>query len=193
VTVILLPGDYDLDADVDGFDFLKWQQQLGSSAAPAGSGADGTGDGAVNAADLTAWSGNFSGSSAAATAAAVQVDPGDISINAGLADAAIVSLAQASVGLGDVSTGSLTPRESWRAASRAMFSLPAHVEKLVPVAAVTRDRNREIDQYFADVEDGRGAAYAICDLAIADNWSSARAQKKASRSETYETRDFRLE
>jgi hypothetical protein len=50
-----ISGDYDIDGDVDGADFLEWQRQLGANAAPAGSGADGDGDGVVGEGDLNVW------------------------------------------------------------------------------------------------------------------------------------------
>jgi hypothetical protein len=48
------PGDYDVDGDVDGGDFLNWQRQLGSTV-PTGTGADGSDNGMVDAADLQVW------------------------------------------------------------------------------------------------------------------------------------------
>ncbi len=52
-----IPGDYDLDGDVDGNDFLIWQRNFGSSgpALPA----DGNADGSVDAADYTVWRDNY--------------------------------------------------------------------------------------------------------------------------------------
>ncbi len=54
-----LPGDYDSDQDVDGADFLAWQRGLGVAATPAGSGADGNANGAVDGFDLGVWRANF--------------------------------------------------------------------------------------------------------------------------------------
>jgi uncharacterized membrane protein len=54
-----LAGDYDADLDVDGGDFLLWQRSLGSSATPAGSGADGDGSGVVDVGDLSVWQDYF--------------------------------------------------------------------------------------------------------------------------------------
>ena len=47
------PGDYNDDGQVDGGDFLAWQQQLGSQGVlrPA----DGNGNGTVDTADLAEW------------------------------------------------------------------------------------------------------------------------------------------
>jgi hypothetical protein len=50
-----LPGDYDLDLDVDGNDFLVWQRSLGSSSPQA----DGSLNGVVGAEDLAVWDANF--------------------------------------------------------------------------------------------------------------------------------------
>ena len=52
-------GDFDRDGDVDGGDLLAWQRELGATADPAGSGADGNVDGVVNAADLERWQMSF--------------------------------------------------------------------------------------------------------------------------------------
>jgi hypothetical protein len=62
------PGDYDRDLDVDGADFLEWQRQTGSSVMEY-EGADGNGDGTIDAADLTVWSDNFGFYGSAVTAA----------------------------------------------------------------------------------------------------------------------------
>jgi ELWxxDGT repeat protein len=61
-------GDFDVDGDVDGADFLKWQRQLGDATAPAGSRADANGSGVVDAGDLSHWRGGF-GSGGASGAA----------------------------------------------------------------------------------------------------------------------------
>lgn len=60
-------ADFDLDHDTDGADFLKWQRVLGTSDATT----DANKNGAVDAADLTAWKSNFgyfAGASAASAA-----------------------------------------------------------------------------------------------------------------------------
>jgi hypothetical protein len=53
-----LAGDYDDDRDVDGSDFIVWQQQLGT-AVLKNTAADGNNDGFVDAADLAVWQADF--------------------------------------------------------------------------------------------------------------------------------------
>jgi hypothetical protein len=48
----LLPGDYDYDGDVDGDDYTKWRETIGSTTDLR---ADGNDDGTVNAADYVVW------------------------------------------------------------------------------------------------------------------------------------------
>ena len=55
------PGDFDLDSAVDGADFLRWQREFGTMANPHGSGADGDGNGQVDAGDLMVWQQNYGG------------------------------------------------------------------------------------------------------------------------------------
>jgi len=52
----VIEGDYDGDFDVDGADFLLWQQALGSMSWLV---ADGDNSGAVDAGDLAMWQANF--------------------------------------------------------------------------------------------------------------------------------------
>lgn len=66
-----LPGDFDGDQDVDGADFLAWQTQLGGTADPPGSGADGSGNGVVDIDDLNLWRAHFGSGAAQPSAAAV--------------------------------------------------------------------------------------------------------------------------
>jgi hypothetical protein len=61
-------GDYDGDNDVDGADFLLWQQTLGSTTELA---ADGSGNSVVDADDLTIWKQHFGERQSAAAAASV--------------------------------------------------------------------------------------------------------------------------
>jgi hypothetical protein len=53
-------GDFDGDGDSDGRDFLGWQRAFGSNV-PGGTGADGSGNGTIDAADLNVWKANFGG------------------------------------------------------------------------------------------------------------------------------------
>jgi subtilisin-like proprotein convertase family protein len=61
-------GDYDRDGDVDGNDFLFWQQNLGKVAEPVGSSADGNNNGTVDGGDLAIWDQGFGGILAASPA-----------------------------------------------------------------------------------------------------------------------------
>jgi hypothetical protein len=67
-----LAGDYDDDGDVDGGDFLAWQQSLGATGSNLP--ADGNRDGVVDAADLAVWKQNF-GEQAAASGAIANSAP----------------------------------------------------------------------------------------------------------------------
>jgi hypothetical protein len=62
-------GDYVPDGIVDGTDFLLWQRELGSTANPPGSGADGNRNGVVDGGDLLAWEYNFGATGEVAIAA----------------------------------------------------------------------------------------------------------------------------
>ena len=59
-------ADFDQDGDVDGSDFLTWQQNLGSAGGL--SQGDATGDGFVDAEDLEYWSQQYGGGAPPATA-----------------------------------------------------------------------------------------------------------------------------
>jgi hypothetical protein len=59
---VLAPGDFDLDGDVDGNDFLAWQR---------GESPNGTPGGPVSAADLADWQTNYGATSLVAAATAV--------------------------------------------------------------------------------------------------------------------------
>jgi hypothetical protein len=54
---ILQDGDYNEDGQIDGGDFLLWQQQLAMTGERLA--ADGDGDGAVGPGDLTVWKDNY--------------------------------------------------------------------------------------------------------------------------------------
>lgn len=76
-------ADFDDDGDVDGGDFLLWQQQFGSSVG-AGTGADGNGDGSVNGGDLALWKSSFGeGATMAVTEAGVAAVPEPASLGIG--------------------------------------------------------------------------------------------------------------
>jgi hypothetical protein len=63
-TIVTAPaGDFTGDGQVDGADFLTWQQTLGMTADPVGSGGDGSGDGMVGGEDLDIWRASFGGGS----------------------------------------------------------------------------------------------------------------------------------
>jgi hypothetical protein len=64
----VLPGDFDIDSDVDGNDFLTWQRHLGGPGNHSQGDADG--DGNVTDADLGIWKQQF-GPAAVAPSAAV--------------------------------------------------------------------------------------------------------------------------
>ena len=64
-----LAADADADGDVDGFDFLTWQRNLGKTSATQSQG-DATIDGQVNGADLTKLKQSFGASTVAAVSTA---------------------------------------------------------------------------------------------------------------------------
>ena len=66
-------ADFDLDGDVDGADFLRWQRGAGTHSGASISVGDANRDGAVDALDLTLWRGLFGLPPFAATAAATAV------------------------------------------------------------------------------------------------------------------------
>jgi hypothetical protein len=63
-----LPADFDQDNDIDGFDFLAWQRNMGmaSTPAPTQSHGNANGDTMVNNSDLTAWKQGFGSTGGAA-------------------------------------------------------------------------------------------------------------------------------
>ena len=74
----VLDADFDDDNDVDGQDFLAWQQGFGTSGATNAQG-DANGDGNVNAQDLTAWQALY-GASAATSAVTTVPEPSTVSL-----------------------------------------------------------------------------------------------------------------
>ncbi|MEO1496502.1 MAG: choice-of-anchor Q domain-containing protein [Planctomycetota bacterium] len=73
-SALALPGDYNLDGNVDLADYTVWRDQLGSTAITPRSGADGDGDGVVGEADYDVWSDNFGSTLPAAAAPALVTD-----------------------------------------------------------------------------------------------------------------------
>lgn len=66
-------GDFDGDGNVDGMDFLAWQQGFGTSTGALASDGDANVDGKVDGADLLIWEENFGLQSSAASFDAVAV------------------------------------------------------------------------------------------------------------------------
>src|SRR5262245_44482890 len=60
-----IPGDYDRNGTVEVADYSTWISTFGASVATPGDGADGNGDGIVNAADYAVWRDNAPSGSAA--------------------------------------------------------------------------------------------------------------------------------
>lgn len=86
-------GDYDFDSDVDGTDFLLWQQQLGSMTERF---ADGSGNGTVDAADLMLWQDAFGRTVLTGASIAVPEPPSTVMLvmtvvlTAGIADTRVL-------------------------------------------------------------------------------------------------------
>jgi hypothetical protein len=74
-----LRGDYDVDGDVDGDDFLIWQRALGS-VTEAYTGAEGSGNGIIDSADYELWRANFAIGGGAAIATYVAPEPRALAI-----------------------------------------------------------------------------------------------------------------
>lgn len=62
-----IPGDYDDDGDVDGDDFLIWQNHFPQSSDADMSDGDADGDGDVDGDDFLIWQNHFSSSGGLAT------------------------------------------------------------------------------------------------------------------------------
>jgi hypothetical protein len=96
-----LAGDYDADGIVTGNDFLAWQRQLGAFGLAAGSGADGSRNGAVDAADLDVWRTNVPVAAVAVAVTAAAEGDAESSVTANatqLAGAPIAASASAARG-----------------------------------------------------------------------------------------------
>ncbi len=70
-----IQGDFDLDGDVDGLDFLIWQQGNGILSGATISDGDANNDGQVNGADLQLWQANYGSQSASLPAATTVPEP----------------------------------------------------------------------------------------------------------------------
>ena len=58
----VLAADFDADGDVDGADFLRWQNAYGTATGATKTQGDANGDAAVNDADFAVWKGEFGNS-----------------------------------------------------------------------------------------------------------------------------------
>jgi len=85
-------ADFDADGDVDGADFLKWQQELGRTGTATLADGDANGDMNVTAADLAIWQAQFGPGAPAAAAAGAVPEPATwcLTVLAGLACLAAV-------------------------------------------------------------------------------------------------------
>ena len=64
-----LPGDFDLDGDVDGVDFAHWQIGYPTASGASLSDGDADGDGDVDGVDFGLWQANYPTSAAGGSAA----------------------------------------------------------------------------------------------------------------------------
>jgi hypothetical protein len=78
----LFVGDYNLNGVVDAADYVMWRKTLGTTGLPAYSGADGDGDGTVDADDCDVWEANFGEASSGSGGgqATASVDSGNASL-----------------------------------------------------------------------------------------------------------------
>ena len=74
-----LPGDYDVDGDVDANDYLVWRDTYGGTPV-SGTGADGNGDGVVDAADYTVWRDNLGAQLTPSASADAAPEPSAIAV-----------------------------------------------------------------------------------------------------------------
>jgi hypothetical protein len=70
VTDAVMPGDFDVDADVDADDLALWQANFGDLGAPGSLVGDANGDGIVDGGDFLAWQRNLGWDAAAPAASA---------------------------------------------------------------------------------------------------------------------------
>jgi len=112
------PGDFDRDADVDGFDFLRWQRTFGATVVPPGSGADADASGRIDGDDLAIWHDNFGVSNeVAANLLAVEADGHPLAAAASSIDAAHAALYAVNQSYGEINArGEVRPlgRDRWR-------------------------------------------------------------------------------
>jgi ELWxxDGT repeat protein len=108
-------GDFNDDSRVDGHDFLAWQRSLGSSASPAGSGADGDVSGAVDAGDLAVWSNNFGATASLAASVTAAAAPS-------AHDHAVLDAIYAAGDFTGLFTPDARPARSFRPARRAFVA-----------------------------------------------------------------------
>ena len=73
-----LQGDFDQDGDVDGLDFLIWQQGLGIASGAAISDGDANNDGRVDRDDLQLWQINYGNQSGLLAAGKQVPEPGSL-------------------------------------------------------------------------------------------------------------------
>jgi hypothetical protein len=67
--VSLMPGDFDVDGDVDGDDFLAWQTGFGTQSGAQKSDGDYDNDGDVDGNDFLGWQADFGSGIGSASAA----------------------------------------------------------------------------------------------------------------------------
>lgn len=66
LTPVYLAGDFDLDGDVDGADFVAWQTNFPAASAATRASGDADGDGDVDGGDFAAWQASFAADPSAA-------------------------------------------------------------------------------------------------------------------------------
>lgn len=87
-----IPGDYDIDGDVDTADYAQWQATFGDPISPAGNLADGSGNGLVDAADFVTWRKNLGSSLVSGSGAGSAVVPEPMTLLSWLPIASLVGL-----------------------------------------------------------------------------------------------------